>query len=85
MNWRKYVPIVLISAFYAVSLLSVWKFGQHDGHTKGVIEGIDAYHQICYNGYPPTQIMDNNTGTVVICAPMVKVPQEEIKKLKPDT
>ena len=71
--------------FYAVSLAISWKLGQHAGHEKGVIEGIDAYHQICYDGYPPTQIMDNNTGTVVICAPLVQVPQEELKNINPKT
>lgn len=84
MNWRKYVPIVLISCLYAVSLVITYKIGYGKGHFDGVGEGVDMYHQICYNGEPPT-LMFNDSGTVVICAPLTEVPQEEVRKLKPDT
>lgn len=84
MNWRKYVPIVLISCLYAVSLVITYKIGYGKGHFDGVGEGVDTYHNLCYTN-PGMMIMDNPTGTVVVCGPLTKVPEEEVRKLKPDT
>ena len=75
---------LLIATLYVTSLGIVWKMGNLDGNKEGLKMGVDMYHQICYNGEPPT-LMFNDSGTVVICAPLTEVPQEEVKKLKPET
>lgn len=50
------------------------------GHKHGVQEGLDKYHEACYTG---GVMVDEATGTVVQCAPLGRVPREELPNFFP--
>lgn len=52
---------------------------RYQGHQEGLLEGIKAYHQQCFNvgGY----VIDD-TGHVVMCQGQGVVPKEELKNFK---
>jgi hypothetical protein len=64
-----------LAALLAISLLSVYT--HHRAFEYGKEQGIDNYHDLCYNvgGY----VVDQNDGTVVMCQPMTQLPEAELK------
>lgn len=74
-NWISWLFICLLLASYAI----LWKVGNTAGYNEGLTDGIDAYHNLCYTN-PGTMMLSEHYRTVVLCGPLVEVPEEEIKK-----
>ena len=74
----KYVAPLLIGLSILISNLIVWKIGDKAGYDRGVNDGVDMYHQLCYNS-SEGRLMWNKDETVVVCAPLTKM-QKELDK-----
>lgn len=70
----KYTAPILIGLAIIISNLIVYKFSELAGYKRGLTEGIDMYHQLCYNS-PDSRIAIHDDGTVVMCAPLTKIIQ----------
>jgi hypothetical protein len=69
----------LLGAFLAlVALLGSNWLSYNTGKTHGNIEGVSFYHHMCYNN---GGMVINEAGEAVLCAPLVKIPEEEMKPL----
>lgn len=77
----KYTAPILIGLAIIISNLIVYKASELTGYKRGLTEGVDMYHQLCYNS-PEGRIMLNNDNTVVMCAPLTKIIQELDKQPK---
>lgn len=84
MNIKDLIIATIAGGLVLFSNFISWKYGNTQGIKEGFSNGVDMYHQICYTGVPPT-LMFGDDGTVVLCGPLTEVPQEEIKRFKPDT
>jgi hypothetical protein len=51
------------------------------GEYKGRVEGLNLYHEACYQG---AIMFNNEDGTAVQCAPLTQVPKEELNKYNKD-
>lgn len=71
----KYIAPILIGLAIIVSNLIVYKFSELTGYKRGLNEGVDMYHQLCYNS-SDGRIVIHDDGTVVMCAPLTKIIQE---------
>ena len=75
MNWKS--AFIGISLFIAILTSDVLAY--YWGHKNGVLDGIKAYHNQCFEagGY----IIDD-TGKVVVCRAQGIVPKEELPNFK---
>jgi hypothetical protein len=75
----KYVAPFLIGLSILISNLIVWKIGDKAGYDRGLNEGVDMYHQLCYNS-SDGRIMMAPDNTVVYCYPLTKLLEKELDK-----
>ncbi len=69
----------LLGAFLALlGLLGTNYLSYSTGKTHGTIEGVEFFHHMCYNN---GGMVINEAGEAVLCAPLVKIPEEEMKPL----
>lgn len=72
MNKRLLGALAALLALLGTTVLGYWT-----GKEDGIAEGVDKYHNLCYNvgGYA----VDQNNGTVVMCQPLTQLPEPELK------
>jgi hypothetical protein len=70
---------IVITVFSALLLVTTHSIVHHYSYNAGMLEGIKAYHQACYEvgGY-----IIGDTGEVVACKGQGVVPKEELKHFK---
>ena len=70
---------VFISVSIFVAIIASDVLAYYWGHKNGVLEGIKAYHQQCFEvgGF-----IISDTGQVVACGGQGNIPKEELKNFK---
>jgi hypothetical protein len=75
----------LVGAIAALLALSATHGGiAYMAHDLGETKGLDNYHNQCYN-FGPGLVINEETGTAVMCGPLTTVPQEERKNFQSGT
>lgn len=70
----------LVGAFLALLAVSGgYYWGEHRWNT-GFKDGLRALHQMCYEQKDGGMALDKETGRVIMCAPLTKLPKEELKR-----
>ncbi len=74
---------LILGAFLALLGVSVggwylWKTAYH----KGVVDGVDFYHSMCYNNTGPGFVYDEQ-GRVVVCGRLTQLQEEPTPQGKP--
>ena len=72
----------LVGAFLALLAASGGYYWGEHCNQQGVYEGMKAILQLCTSRPEGGMIVDQDDGTVMICAPMPKVPKQELPALK---
>ena len=71
--WSRKTILGAILALLGVSV-GGW-YGWKTAYSKGLEEGVDFYHQMCYNN---GGVVFDEQGRVVLCGPLTQIPEEGV-------